>query len=200
MILPDKCCAKCGFLFGTTDQPATREDFSFDPDLIRSAEDPSSSYRTATGELLLALELYFRLGYADFAPSSAPKDGTYPEPHTWQFTRSIQCYRKKWRAISWPRTSQTYTEPPEVWDEIRVKVHKDRTGCNAFFQYTPGHTPAQHIELQTEGRRIAREEKHEKTLTRLTVVAIALTVIIGGWSALEAISTFVSAMMDLGNR
>jgi hypothetical protein len=179
--LPQRCCSKCGFLYGLASYPASRDDAIFDPDLIR-LEDYSPA--------VVERQQNFKRGIITSFPYVSqkywkPQLGTEPPPgqtfiadppiinnYSWADTLTICCYKNMFRARSVWHSGITVTEQddlsthvPMTLNGILQEIRKDRQECGGFFEYHPGYSPSQHIELHLEEKRIERQEQHERKLS-----------------------------------
>jgi hypothetical protein len=170
--LPEKCCAKCGFLYGLARAPASREDAIFDPDLIRSKEYPPTFDRSPG---IITSQPYVIQEYT-YGNGGVQPDHPQIRQLCWGDTVFICCYLKNFTPISIKRQSLSGTFD-QIRDQLRLTIKPDwpqvnsvirtnRQNCNGFFEYHPGYTPAQHIELRLEEQRIQRAEAHEAMLVK----------------------------------
>lgn len=181
-ILPEKCCARCGFLYGLASFPASGDDAIFDPDIIRLADYSSRFLETELGYKpgIITSRPYVSRKYSKPKLLEKPPAGQtfisgppLINNYSWADTLAICCYKNKFRTKSVWHTSITVTKqddlatllPPFTRDSILQEIRKDRQDCDGFFEYHPGHSPSQHIGLQLEERRISRQEQHEQKLT-----------------------------------
>jgi hypothetical protein len=177
-IFPQKCCARCGFLYGLASYPASISDAMFDPDLIRR-EDYSPT--------LVERQLGYKQGVITSRPYVSqmywrPQLGKEPPPgqtfisdppqinnYSWADTLAICCYKNKYGArdvwhssITATKQDDLSTHVPMTLNGILQEIQKDRQDCDGFFEYHPGYSSFQHIELSLEEKRIERQENYQE--------------------------------------
>ena len=175
-ILPTRCCAKCGFLYGLAANPASHGDAVFDPDRIRD-----NSYPPQFGKspgLITSLP-YVSQECRITVDHNSLKETIELEPIEvrelgWADTVSICCYKNLFPNIYVERkpyqgTQIAYREyvenaSPNNRDKILLEIRKDRQDCSGFFMHHFGYSPSQHIQLALEERRTQRQEEHERRL------------------------------------
>lgn len=145
-------CANCGFMYAIS-----RDGNTFNPDLIRKlsynqSNDASAIHITSTPEI-------------------TSSDGS-KHPVTWFGTNRILCFHTRYTQSIVSRRPDQFTEN---WEEIAELIDHDRSDkneddwfCNDFFQYHPGYTPQQHVQLQLDEKRAAILMKHQEQLTVAT--------------------------------
>jgi nucleoside phosphorylase len=159
----------------------------FDPDLIRPEGYPprlDGNPGIITSIPHTIQEYYTTEGQAQVQP--------YPpeiRELTWVDTVAIGCYMQKFSPISVltkrlsPMTNlQRRKRLPLIqstnWDEIEATIREDRQDCNRFFEYHPGCTLSQHVELHLEEKRGQRTEEHKSAVTvsgNIDVLLITVT-------------------------
>lgn len=177
-ILPKKCCANCGYLYGVSRRFRLPQEIIFDPDLLRDAEYPPPPM-TFKGEGEPGI---IGSGYYSFE-KQVPVFGGRPletttmidnYPYTWASTSQICCYHKKFvpiyifEATSGYSAKEALTSYPESIDHTLFTIRQDRTDCTGYFAYLPGFTPQQHVQIQLEEDRLRRLEAHDEELARFT--------------------------------
>jgi hypothetical protein len=159
--LSEKCCARCGFLYGLADGASTSTEAVFDPDLIRSPDYPQKSGQ--------------KQGYSPSIIASRPytkqvSHHTHPRvnEHTWSNTKTLCCYLNKIDPLQSIGPVEEPAASP-LWKWIEDAIRSDRESCDGFFSYHPGYTAAQHSELRLEEQRAERAEAHEKMLAEWSI-------------------------------
>lgn len=155
--LPEKCCARCGFLHGSARAAASREDALFDPDLIRSAGYPP----------LIPTEGYGRGRGVVTSQAYPSKVGPVAvRNYTWADTWAICCYMNKFPPTPIEPIDVTKENPadvvPAAWTAVEQVIRRDRQDCSDFFEYHPGYTATQHVALRLEETKIQQAEAREK--------------------------------------
>ena len=168
--LPEKCCVKCGFLYGLTNEvahAADRESAIFDPDLIRIEayldevlEDIGFDERALVASQVYTISTRIPSGVG---PGTLP--ATRTENISREKVKGIFCYRNLLERIS--VTCRGRDEPLDKWSEISQAIQKDRSDCPGFFKYHAGYTAPQHVQVLLEERRIERQENHERAIAEL---------------------------------
>ena len=93
--LPEKCCAKCGFLYGLINaatEAADRENAVFDPDLIRTQGYQSTINAEPPGRVSA-------LSYSVYVSD------TEPQRVSWDCVGGFCCYRLEFKEISASKSS-----------------------------------------------------------------------------------------------
>ena len=182
---PEKCCVKCGFLYGLTNaaaKAADRENAMFDPDLIRR-----QGYQATINSKPPP-------GRVSSLPYSVYVSGVEPQRVSWDCVDVLCCYRLEFEEISATKRSRPLMTAE--WDEISQVIYKDRSGCLGYFPYHRGFTAPQHAELSLEDRRIERRESQERAIAqlqadhadKLTMVTHRLVIVTGILVAVTAIA------------
>lgn len=169
--LPEKCCARCGFLYGLAGGAATSADAVFDPDLIRlPSYPPRRGQKTGYDPTVIASRPYTcqREHLENPRGTMEGQESRYAvkhyvATHVWSNTTALCCYLNKMDPLS---SIGPVSEPGDspLWHWIADDIRSDRESCDGFFEYHPGYTPAQHIELRIEEQRVQRTEAHEEIL------------------------------------
>jgi hypothetical protein len=171
--LPDRCCAKCGFLYALSRNPASTSDAIVDPDLIR-AEDIESNYLPGVhgtySRGVISSRPYSI--FMNFGGSGESSISPILQKMTWAEVHSVSCYWNRFsekvsprhRQVIYDDEDQKYVPLGSNW--IISEIRKDRAECDQFYQYLPGLQPVQHAELQLEENRQTRLQEHEKLLTK----------------------------------
>jgi hypothetical protein len=165
--LPEKCCAKCGFLYGLARSPANREDAIFDPDLLRSENierqySPNLPHAYARG-IITSVPYTKVVSYSDHAE-------THSAYFTWADTLSICCYRKKYveyipASMGTLDFDEERTYVPITYHDVLTNIRIDRQDCDGFFAYFAGFSPKHHAEMRLEEIRAENNRRHEQELT-----------------------------------
>ncbi len=212
-ILPEKCCATCGFLCCIAFDAADRENALFDPDLMRSPDYPNPVAEMVRG---------YSQGYLSSLPVIARRTWTergqkltdpgVPALPSWLLTRSVNCYRGQFSAIQvralwqdrpWTRDEFSEAEAQTVpidWDVVRDTIRKDRRDCRAYYLYHAGFTPAQHTSMQLEERQHERDYATARSLNHATwgmacasVALLFFAVVSAAIAMLGVVATLISA-------
>jgi hypothetical protein len=166
--LPEKCCAKCGFLYGFARRPANREDAIFDPDLLR-VDDIQRQYMPGG----YSRGVITSLPYARVQRYTDRSEKVLVENFTWAHTEFIGCYWRKFihkvpslhKQVVYDDEESRYV--PIGFDDVVSTIRQDRSrDCDRYFLYHPGLAPKQHAEFQLEEARAERALKQEQELTK----------------------------------
>lgn len=167
--LPTRCCANCGFLFALASNSVSPDEAAFDPDLVRAADYPPLPFPDYTPPGQVSSRLYTYRYYL-VGPGKKVEEhelGYY----TWVDTCLVACYWKKFNSIriaarknlSSAREEDMQIVPLEC-DFVLETIRQDRADCPGYFDYYPGLTPRQHLELRLEENRAGILRQHEANL------------------------------------
>ena len=161
--LPEKCCARCGFLyglFGSKEYAVSREDAVFDPDLVRQlVSSPSKKVGSKPGEI--TSQAYSIRGAR---PNLGENVTEQTRPYCWHDTAKLACFKQVFvQAV----TANKGLELPHEWDKIKQQVRQDRQKCSEYFLYHPGYTAPKHVGLWVEDDRIKRQEKQAEGISKV---------------------------------
>lgn len=150
--LPEKCCVKCGFLYGTAVDPSNRDDAIFDPDLIRLRSVSSSMGEDVTSRPYIIQK---RTKTAQI------------RRYSWTDTSAFCCLKNQYYPMT-IKSPEYVDKRQEEIKEILTEIYKDRPDCDGFFEYHPGFTSPQHTELQIEQTRIEQQDKYTERAIKLS--------------------------------
>jgi hypothetical protein len=177
-ILPEKCCAKCGFLYGVVSNCVNPNDAIFDPDLLRSTDYTTKNpYEYAYPRGIISSKLYnYRVRL--IGPGRSQTETLKINYYSWMDVRTFCCYWKVFDDfhILWSYgrkiddDDRLLTVPGES-DNIISIFRTDRKDCNYFFQYLPGFSPQQHAERCQEEIRARQILENEERLIKLSIEA-----------------------------
>jgi hypothetical protein len=213
LVLPEKCCSTCGFLYGVGNSAIDRSNATFDPDLIRAASypDPFSPNKG---------------GFAQGCVTSVPytlhrvweEAGSFhvgnPEArhYTWAFVRSINCYHVMFRLITVSPFRQSRAMGDEELEEaeaqylpinldtVTTEIRRDRNDCKGYFRYHPGFTAVEHVNMQLEETRFERAQRTAESLNRATWITSRATVLSAIFAVVSVVAAIVAILVTLFGR
>ena len=151
-ILPEKCCAKCGFFYAIAKDVELPIEVIFDPDLIRATAnlpgdgDISSMHHRNT------------VGFSN----TKSKTITY----TLGNTKSLNCL---WNIYSYPIDLRATRSGENTRNDVRELISKDRKNeCEEyFFPYHPGFSSKEHLEIRLQEQRDQQQREFQERQNNL---------------------------------
>ncbi|MCB9134224.1 MAG: hypothetical protein H6636_02290 [Anaerolineales bacterium] len=167
--LPEKCCAKCGFLYAVNSIASNPSDEIIDPDLLRL--NGGKRYQADLAAEELTLKPYRLAGGAGLRPIR------------WQSVDLIACLQNKFDTIH-IHTRKAHPDLNAVETAYQTVFH-DRADCSDFFSYHPGFSAKEHAEIRLQEKREAvldeyweRDNFRENVLGIITLVLTIASIIL----------------------
>ncbi len=143
-MLPKKCCAKCGFLYGYTDVfVSTADQAIFDPDLFRGAHFDKLSVITHQENV-----------------STYPKmSGSGISHYKFEKLKSINCFQQIFAPL--PIIARDAHSAETAIKGILKHIRADRSECEYFVPHHSGFSAKEHAEIRLQEQREEAQREYQ---------------------------------------